>query len=231
MTFANRKKNIEPYFLKKIHKNPMGIRPIVSSVNSITENISNFVDFWLQPIVKGLPSYIKDTRHFDDLITLTKIPTSAILVSIDVSSLYTNIPHHEGVEAATNFLHSHTEQDPMRPPIQILRELMNIVLKNNIFEFNGEYYLQLQGTAMGTKMAPSYANLFMGQLEPKLIQLNSQAILIWKRFIDDIFIVWTDTEEALDKFIESINKVHHTIKFTHERSSNELTFLDTTQGS
>ena len=81
---------------------------------------------------------------------------------------------------------------------------------------------------MGTKMAPAYANLFMGELEPKLIKLNSKAILIWKRFIDDIFIVWTDTESALDTFIENINKVHHTIKFTHEQSTEELTFLDTT---
>ena len=81
---------------------------------------------------------------------------------------------------------------------------------------------------MGTKMAPAYANLFMGELEPKLIKLNSKAILIWKRFIDDIFIVWTDTESALKTFIENINKVHHTIKFTHEQSTEELTFLDTT---
>ena len=49
------------YFLKKIHTNPMGIRPIVSSVNSITENISSFVNYWLQPLVKQLPSYMKDT--------------------------------------------------------------------------------------------------------------------------------------------------------------------------
>ena len=57
------------YFLKKIHKNPMGIRPIVSSVNSITENISSFVDFWLQPLVKRLPSFLKDTQHFVNLIS------------------------------------------------------------------------------------------------------------------------------------------------------------------
>ena len=49
------------YFLKKIHKNPMSIRPIVSSCNSITENISKFIDTWLQPYVQTLPSFIKDT--------------------------------------------------------------------------------------------------------------------------------------------------------------------------
>ena len=52
------------YFLKKIHKNPMGIRPIVSSCESITERISQFVDRWLQPYVQRLPSYVKDTTEF-----------------------------------------------------------------------------------------------------------------------------------------------------------------------
>ena len=61
------------YFLKKIHKNPMSIRPTVSSVNSVTENISSFVDGWLNPLVQKLPSYLKDSSKFIKLITSTKI--------------------------------------------------------------------------------------------------------------------------------------------------------------
>ena len=69
---------------------------------------------------------------------------------------------------------------------------MNIVLKINIFEFNNKYYIQKQGTAMGTRMAPSYANLFMGTLETELVKQSSKNIQIWKRFIDDIFIIIMD---------------------------------------
>ena len=90
------------YFMKKIHKNPMGIRPIVSSCNSITELISQFVDKWLQPFVKELPSYLKDSTEFIKLVEGTPLPASSILASIDVSSLYTNIPHKDGIE---NTLH------------------------------------------------------------------------------------------------------------------------------
>ena len=66
----NQTKNREPriYFLKKIHKNPMGIRPIVSSIGSTTETLSQFVDKRLQPLIKGLPSYVKDTTDFINLI-------------------------------------------------------------------------------------------------------------------------------------------------------------------
>ena len=105
---------------------------------------------------------------------------------------------------------------------------MNIVLKNNIFEFN-KYYIQKQGTAMGTTMAPSYANVFMGTLETTCqTKFNSKNIQIWKRFIDDIFIIWTGRPEEFQDFMDKINQIHPTIKFTHEVSKNELTFLDVT---
>ena len=81
---------------------------------------------------------------------------------------------------------------------------------------------------MGTRMAPSYANLFMGTLETELVKQNSKNIQIWKRFIDDIFIIWTGTLEEFQDFMDKINQIHPTIKFTHEVSKNELTFLDVT---
>ena len=101
-----------------------------------------------------------------------------------------------------------------------------MVLKNNVFEFNDNYYLQIQGTAMGTKMAPAYANLFMGKLEQELKTLGKPHILIWKRFIDDIFIIWTGSKTEFTTYMNKLNKVHNTIKFTHEISDKELIFLD-----
>ena len=76
-----------------------------------------------------------------------------------------------------------------------LGELMSLVLKHDVFEFDMKFYLQIQGTAMGTKMAPAYANLFTGRLEAQLINQAPESIHTWKRFIDDIFIIWTGTTE------------------------------------
>ena len=163
----------------------MGIRPITSSVNSVTKNISSFVDHWLQPLVKQFRSYLKDTKKFINLITTTPISHNSTLVSIDVSSLYTNIPHNDGIKARVNALRKDQNPLPQQPPIEILKETINNILKN-VFEFNRDYFLQLQGTTMGTKMAPSYANLFMGSLEPILTQLGHPHILPWRRYSDDI---------------------------------------------
>ena len=75
-----------------------------------------------------------------------------------MSSLYTNIPHKDGIAACVQALQDKTDPDPLHPtppppPIEILVEMLNIVLKNNVIEINNEFFLQLQGTAMGTKMA------------------------------------------------------------------------------
>ena len=79
---------------------------------------------------------------------------------------------------------------------------------------------------MGTKMAPAYANIFMGTLESRIICETNPSPIHWKRNIDDIFLVWTDTKESLKQFIKSINGLHKRINFTGEFSTTEITFLD-----
>ena len=61
---------------------------------------------------------------------------------------------------------------------------------------------------MGTKMAPAYANIFMGTLESRILSEINPSLIHWKRYIDDIFLVWTDTKESLEQFIKSINGLH-----------------------
>ena len=85
------------YTLTKIHKpTPVG-RPIISGCDGPTERISAFVDRLIQPIAQKQDSYLKDTTDFLNFIESTKLPKNTILVSMDVNSLYTNIPHEEGV--------------------------------------------------------------------------------------------------------------------------------------
>ena len=104
----------------------------------------------------------------------------------------------------------------------VIGELTDIVLQNNVFEFNDKLYLQKQGTAMGTKMTPSYAKLFMGKIEKQLQNLGKPHIHTWKRFI------WTGSKEDFHTYMEQINQIHDTIKFTYEASNTEVTFLDVT---
>ena len=215
------------YILPKIHKQGNPGRPIISSNGHPTERISEFVNYHLKPLVQNLPSFIKDTTHF--LLQLQKLgplPDNALLVTLDVSSLYTNIPHNEGIDACRYFLN--TRQDKLLPAENIC-DLIRMILTMNNFSFNNEHYLQKHGTAMGTRMAPSYANLFMGKFEQQAIDNSSLKPFIWWRFIDDIFMIWTHGEEHLKTFIGYLNSIHPSIEFTHEYSNSlrqTLPFLD-----
>ena len=78
-------------------------------------------------------------------------------------------------------------------------------MKNNYFEFNGNLYLQKQGTAMGTRMAPNYAIIFMHKIETELLQKSTLKPSFFKRFIDDIFLIWPHGEDTLQDFLTMIN--------------------------
>ena len=81
---------------------------------------------------------------------------------------------------------------------------------------------------MGTKMAPAFANLFMGDLEQKILAQSPLKPLVWWRYIDDVFMIWPHGEEKLNEFVNLLNSSHETIKFTHEVSPSKINFLDVT---
>ena len=158
------------YILPKVHKPGNPGRPIVSSNSHPTERLSHFVDYHLQPLVHKLPSFVKDTNDFlNKLLTIGNLPANSLLATLDVSSLYTNIPHNEGINACDHFLRSSSHNTI---PTGTLCDLIRMILNMNNFSFNDNHYLQIHGTAMGTKMAPSYANLFLGYFEANVWKLS-----------------------------------------------------------
>ena len=108
------------------------------------------------------------------------VPKEAFLVTLGVTSLYSNIPH-DGIKACEHFLNSKPNNSDISTESVTLFQLH--------FQFNGDNYLQIMGCAMGTEMAPSYASLFMGKFkEDKLSDYRRQP-LIWLRFLGDISLI------------------------------------------
>ena len=83
--------------LPKIHKENIPGRLIVDSSGSITEKISAYVDGKIRPLVPSITSFVKDTTHFINLRLGRKLKEEDMLVTIDVNSLHTNIPHKDGI--------------------------------------------------------------------------------------------------------------------------------------
>ena len=214
------------YLLPKIHKRLHNVpgRPVISNSSFFTENISAFLDFHLQPLAREVKSYIKDTNDFlRKLSDLPPLKKDVLLCTVDVVGLYPNIPHKDGLEALKKVLESRKNKTVST---ESLLELTKLVLENNVFEHNGETFRQKQGTAIGTKMAPQYAILFMAYLEERLLGSCTLKPLLWWRYIDDIFFIWEHGEESLKSFLEHINSAHPTIKFTAEFSKEKVNFLD-----
>ena len=106
---------------------------------------------------------------------------------------------------------------------------MRLILKENSFKFKDKNFLQTHGIAMGTKMAVAFAVIFMAHIEKQLLAASPQKPILWKRFIDDMYIfsVWTLPEKEISNFVDFANSFHATITFTHEMSSEKIVFLDT----
>ena len=84
------------------------------------------------------------------------------------------------------------------PPFSILGGQRNSPYRLGSFEFDGQIWQQIRGTAMGTRMAQSYAGLFMGALERTLLEGAAVKPLVWLRYINDIYLVWSGSRESLE---------------------------------
>ena len=108
----------------------------------------------------------------DDIDILQYLPkevtTTTILASFDVVNLYSNIPHSYGIGAIQYWLEKYPQELPERTHKKFIIKGIKFILENNYFAFNNEIYRQIKGTAMGTKVAQTYANLVMGYFEMTL---------------------------------------------------------------
>ncbi|CAM4618796.1 unnamed protein product [Lepidochelys olivacea] len=210
------------YLLPKIHKPGNPGRPIISGIGTLTAGLSGYVDSLLRPYATSTPSNLRDTTDFlRKLQSIGDLPENTVLATMDVEALYTNIPHKDGLQAVRNSI-------PDNVTANLVAELCDFVLNHNYFTFGDNVYLQISGTAMGTRMAPQYANIFMADLEQRFLSSRPLKPLLYLRYIDDIFIIWTHGKEALEEFHHDFNNFHPTINLSLVQSTQEIHFLDTT---
>ena len=143
---------------------------------------------------------------------------------MDITSLYTVIPNDEGLLALKHFFYLRTVKEPSS---ETLLRLAELVLTLNCFSFADSYFKQINGVAMGTKMGPSYANLFVGYVEHKFFnQYNSPKPELYHCYIDDCNGATSSSREDLNQFITAVNSFHPALKYTWEIFDTSLAFLD-----
>ena len=209
------------YISPKTHKEENPGRPVVSSINCHTSNISKYVDYHLQPIMQQIPSYIKDTNNFiNKFNTVKSVPKNSYLVTMDMRSLYTNIPNAEGISAVKRAFDSYSKKTAS---IKVITTFLALTLTLNNFTFDCIHYLQIKGCAMSTICAPTYAANFELKCIYPYIKDKTKMFL---RFLDDLFMMWTGSEQGLLDFMSDLNKKQSSIKFEFKYSQTKIEFLD-----
>ena len=238
------------YLLPKIHKIDLTLRnaiktnkmlldtlqipgrPIVSLCNSPLERVGHFVDYFLKEIVCKLWTYTKDTTSFINKVEKIRVPNHAILSNFDISSMYSNLNHHEIIEAINRAwpkIESCKFEIPL-PPKKDFLELVRIIVENNEFEFSNQIYRQKVGVPMGARPSPSLTDLRMFELISEILKkfTHSNKILHLSIYRDDGFIIFDGEEDEIKQLFEIANNIHPLIKFTHEISTKNIQFLDVT---
>ena len=197
--------------------------------HNVRERTSNGMDFRMgrlqNPTTNVKTTFLKDTTDLLQHLAKIKPTANTRIISLDVTSLYTNIPQRLGINSICTV---GAALDP-GADYTIVADLAQLVLENNIFKFNGDHYIQTQGTAMGTRMAPAYANIFMYTIEEKIIEQLPE-ITLWRRLIDDIICIFERNEICDAQYIlEVANDIIPEIQFTMETLNGMgVHFLDTT---
>ena len=159
------------------------------------------------------------------------------LVSLDIESMYSNMSLDLGKSASKEYLDSRytnnscvDDQDSLKVTTKSILDALELCVKNNYFKFNSQVYKQAGGVGTGIKLAPPFACLGVGKFEKIAFNSNHELldlILLWKRYIDDVFMLFNGSKEQCKELVDWLNTLMPgVIKFKFEYSKKNIEFLD-----
>ena len=215
------------YGLPKIHKNNIPIRPVVSYVNAPAVKICKYLNNLLNNIFVS-PFSVSNSLDLIDSLQKVKIQNSFKLISFDITNLFPSIPITDLKIILSKLINSSFSVPSQREHIQ---NLLDICLNQNYYIFNNTYYRQNEGLPMGSPLSPLLAEIFMSIMEETILKPNKNktffnSIKFWRRYVDDILVIWSGSDRQIQLFINYLNKLHKNIHFTSEIGNGTLAFLD-----
>ena len=213
------------YGLPKIHKENLPFRIIVSSVNSPLHNLATFFHNVLTVSFDEPISHIRNSGKFVERMRDISLRHDDQLVSLDVVSLFTNIPLDLTIDIIShnwNRISSNTSFSKEEFITGI-----KFILFSTYFKFGNKIYKQTFGSPMGSPISPIIASITMSEIERKALNLLSFKPTFYYRYVDDIILAVPENE--LNSILNKFNSIHNRLQFTIEISTNgRINFLDTT---
>ena len=159
------------YGLPKIHKPGMPLRPIVSSIGGVTYHTSKEVARILKPLVGKSEHHVKNTQDFIESIKGIHLSEDQCMVSYDVKALFTSVPTNKACIIIRQRLEEDLELN-QRTSLSIddIISLLEFCITSTYFSFQGKFYEQVEGAAMGSPLSPIVANIYMETFEVEAIR-------------------------------------------------------------
>ena len=215
------------YGLPKIHKSGMPLRPIVSSISAATYNTAKELAKILKHLVGMSAHHVHNTRDFVQQIKDVRLKQGECIISYDVTALFTSVPINPVLKIIKHRLaNDHELHKRTTMSVTCIINLLEFCLNSTSFLYQGQFYQQIEGAAMGSPLSPIVANIFMEKFEEALATAPHPQSL-WKRYVDDTFVI--QEEKLKNEFFQHINSLEDNIKFTAETTKADwsMSLLDT----
>ena len=210
----------------KIHKNIKDppLRPIISTIGTATHSIAKSLN---NIISKYIPKRftLGSSYEFINLIQNVRVEDN-VMASLDVESLFTNVPVDDTIDIILQNVYNHNEITPPPIPLSILKELLMICTTQTPFMTpDGVLRIQKDGVSMGSPLGPTFANFYMCNLENNIIPKLDNNPKIYARYVDDIFLIVKNA--TVLEHIKTAFENNSVLKFTYETENHgKLNFLD-----
>ena len=200
------------YGLPKRHKTDVPFRPTISFVSSSpTYQLSKHLCYLLRPLLDHTESAISNPKQFSAFIATQEIAHEESLVSFDVVSLFTRVPTSLAVQVAKRRLESDTHfAERSSLTVTEMITLLKFCLDATYLTFRGSFYRQIHGTAMGSQVSVTVANLVMEDFEQRALATFPNPPKFWKRYVDDTCCTLATSD--IHRFHQHINSIEPNIQ-------------------
>lgn len=213
------------YGLTKVHKDNCPERPILSAIGTTGYEIAKFLVHILEPITTNQYT-VKDSFQFAKEIASVK-SDNLVMASIDVQSLFTNIPLNETIQICLDSIFQ-SQSHVSGLDRNDLEILLGFAVKGMVFQFDSKLFEQIDGVAMGSPLGPTLANAFLAHYEQKWLAECPRDFkpYLYRRYVDDSFLLFQNGAQLTD-FRSYLNTKHVNMQFTSEiEADDKLAFLD-----
>ena len=166
----------------EVHKEGIPLRPIVSSIRVVSYETFKELARILKPLVGKSPHHVHNTQDFIEQIKDIKLKEDQCMMSYDVKALFTSVPIQPALNTIQNLLEEDKDlQQRITMSVKNIISLLEFYLKSTYFTFQGRYFEQQEGAAMGSPISPIVANVCMEGFETKAISSSPHSPYIWNK--------------------------------------------------